>query len=236
MPAELTIIIPAKNEEHYLGGLLDSLAAQDYELMPATRILVADGGSTDRTRKVAESYRDRLNLKVIEGGSPAAGRNRGAELADTPYLLFVDADVVLRPHSIRRAMYYMKNRGWHAAATNIICKTGNFLDEVYLFVVNTGGRVMSYGPAGFLLFDRQKFLELGGFDPKIAFAEDVVLTRRLKRSKFGYIPGSVFTSNRRFQKMGYLRVALLWLKTAVNLFNPRFYYRDHSYWDYDVSK
>ena len=60
MGAELTIVIPAKNEVAMLPRLLDSLARQDYEGMAETRVIVADAGSTDGTVEVALSFRDRL--------------------------------------------------------------------------------------------------------------------------------------------------------------------------------
>ncbi len=47
MQAELTIVIPAKNECEMLPKLLNSLCQQDYEGMGQTRVIVADAGSTD---------------------------------------------------------------------------------------------------------------------------------------------------------------------------------------------
>ena len=127
--------------------------------------------------------------------------------------------------------------GCHAVTANVLCKSGIFLDEWYLFTLNTLGRFLGFGTGMFLLFDREKFWELGGFDPRIVFAEDIHLTLQVGRKRFGYVPGYVLTDNRRFRKMGYSKVAWLWLRTLVNLFNNRFYYRDHrSYWDHRVSE
>ncbi|MGA2005716.1 MAG: glycosyltransferase, partial [Terriglobales bacterium] len=57
--AEVSIIVPARNEELSLGDCLQSLVAQTgvtYE------IIVVDDGSTDRTREIAESF---SNVKVV---------------------------------------------------------------------------------------------------------------------------------------------------------------------------
>ena len=84
----LSIVIPTKNEENYLPRLLESIRSQvfsDYE------VIVADAASTDRTREVAVKF----GAKVVEGGLPGPGRNRGAEAAQGDRLLFLDADVVL---------------------------------------------------------------------------------------------------------------------------------------------
>src|SRR5437773_523312 len=100
--SELTIVIPAKNEAKLIPRLLTSLTKQDYSKMSSTRVLVADANSTDGTPEIALSFRDRLNLSVIPGGMPSVGRNQGAAQADTPYLLFLDADIELADRSLVR--------------------------------------------------------------------------------------------------------------------------------------
>ena len=70
-----------------------------------TRVLVADANSTDGTPEIVLSFRDRMRVEVIPGGMPSVGRNNGARLADTKYVLFLDADIELASDSlIRRAL------------------------------------------------------------------------------------------------------------------------------------
>ena len=79
--------------------------------MASTRVLVADAGSTDGTVEVALGFRDRLKVEVVAGGLPSVGRNAGARLATTKYVLFLDADVELpEPTLLRRAMWRMERR------------------------------------------------------------------------------------------------------------------------------
>jgi len=82
-----------------------------------------------------------------------------------------------------------------------------------------------------MLFDRERFNELGGFDVRIHFAEDYHLSKQVARSRFGIVRGGVYTTNRRFQKMGHARVARLFLATAFNFWNKKFFLRDHKYWE-----
>jgi len=84
----VSIIIPTFNEEIYLPRLLESIGKQDFD---DYEVIVADNHSHDRTRSVARSH----GARVVEGGVPGIGRNRGAEAARGEYLLFVDADTVL---------------------------------------------------------------------------------------------------------------------------------------------
>ncbi|HXX02407.1 MAG TPA: glycosyltransferase, partial [Candidatus Acidoferrales bacterium] len=82
----------------------------------------------------------------------------------------------------------------------------------------------------FMLFDRKKFWELGGFHEQILFAEDYRLSQKVERKRFAIVRGGVYTTNRRFKRMGHLRVGWLFLKTAMNYWNEKYFLRDHKYW------
>jgi glycosyltransferase involved in cell wall biosynthesis len=83
---------------------------------------VADAGSTDGTPEVVMGFRDRLQVEVIPGEMPAVGRNSGAALAQTPYVLFLEADVELASDTlIRRAMESAREKDLHCVITNILC-------------------------------------------------------------------------------------------------------------------
>jgi hypothetical protein len=82
----------------------------------------------------------------------------------------------------------------------------------------------------FMMFDTRKFHELGGFDERVHFAEDYRLSSQVERRRFKIVRGGVYTTNRRFQKMGHLRIAWLFLWTALNFWNESHFLRDHHYW------
>jgi glycosyltransferase involved in cell wall biosynthesis len=234
-PNELTIVIPAKNEAKLIPRLLTSLTNQDYSKMSSTRVLVADANSTDGTPEIVMSFRDRLNVGVIRGGMPSYGRNQGAAQADTPYVLFLDADIELADNSlIRRCMEKVQRKQLHCATTNILCKDGSWVDKLFY-----GGtdffQYLSYlhrpfATGMFMLFDRKKFWEFGGFHEQILFAEDYRLSQKVERKRFAIVRGGVYTTNRRFQRMGHLRVGWLFLWTAMNFWNEKYFLRDHKYW------
>src|SRR5262252_6783039 len=117
---ELTIVIPAKNEAELLPRLLESIAQQDSPGIRETTVYVADANSTDGTPDLALSFRDRIDVRVIPGGLPSAGRNAGARVAITPYVLFLDADMELADRTlIRRALELMMRKKLHCVTTNI---------------------------------------------------------------------------------------------------------------------
>ena len=236
LKSDLTIVIPATNEAAMILNLLTSLTNQDYPAMRTTRVLVADAASTDDTCKIVRSFSDRLNIAVIPGGLPSIGRNAGAALADTPYVLCLDADIELASNLlIRTAIETAQRKSLHCVTTNIVCRYGNFADKT-LYVGNNMFQQLSrlhkpFSTGMFMLFDRQRFQELGGFHQQIHFAEDYQLSKQVARNRFGIVRGGVFTTNRRFQKMGHAKVARLFFAAAVNSWNPRFFLRDHKYWE-----
>src|SRR5438067_11434986 len=131
LASELTIVIPAKNEAKLIPRLLTSLTNQDYSKMSSTRVLVADANSTDGTPEIVRSFGDRLNVSLIRGGMPSVGRNQGAAQADTPYVLFIDADIELAdPTLMRRCIERAQRKELHCVTTNILCNEG-WLDKVF---------------------------------------------------------------------------------------------------------
>jgi glycosyltransferase involved in cell wall biosynthesis len=198
-------------------------------------VLVADANSTDGTPEVVLGFRDHLNVSVIRGGMPSVGRNQGAALAETQYVLFLDADIELaHPSVIRRAVELAQHKQLHCVTTNIICSQGNWMDKLF-YAGNDLFQHLSrlhhpFATGMFMLFDRKKFWELGGFHEQVAFAEDYLLSQQVARSRFGIVRGGVYSTNRRFKKMGHMRVGWLFLRTAMNYWNEKFFLRDHKYW------
>jgi len=203
--------------------------------MSSTRVLVADANSSDGTPAIVRSFRDRLNVSVIPGGMPSVGRNRGAAQADTPYILFIDADIELAdPSLVRHCLERAQGKNLHCVTTNILCRDGSWLDKA----VYAGCDVFQYlsylhrsfATGMFMLFDRKRFWDLGGFDERVNYGEDYLLSQQVERKRFAIVRGGVYTTNRRFQKMGHLRVGWLFLKTAMNYWNEKHFLRDHKYW------
>jgi len=109
---EISIIVPARNEEATLGDCLASLIAQTGV---AFEIIMVDDGSSDRTREMAQSF---AKVQVISAGPLPdgwTGKNHaviaGAKEARAQWLLFTDADTVHLPGSLARALAEAKREG-----------------------------------------------------------------------------------------------------------------------------
>ncbi len=176
-----------------------------------------------------------MNVSVIRGGMPSVGRNRGAAQAESQYVLFLDADIELADTTLlRRCMERAQTGQLHCVTTNILCRDGSWIDRLF-YAGNDFFQYLSclhrpFATGMFMLFETRKFRELGGFHEKVLFAEDYLLSQQVERKRFAIVRGGVYTTNRRFQRMGHLRVGWLFLKTAMNFWNEDYFLRDHKYW------
>ncbi|MBD2109970.1 glycosyltransferase family 2 protein [Nodosilinea sp. FACHB-13] len=93
---KISVIIPCFNTAPFIGQQLEALTKQT---VAPYEVIVADNGSTDNSRTVAEQYSDRLsNLKVIDAAGmqgASHARNAGAKAATSDYLAFCDADDIV---------------------------------------------------------------------------------------------------------------------------------------------
>ena len=109
---ELTVIVPARNEEDCLGDCLQSLVSQSediFELGKDWDLIVVDDHSTDRTAEIARGF---AGVTVMAGGKLEPGWTGKANAVWTAarrargrWLLFTDADTIHEPGDLRRAMH-----------------------------------------------------------------------------------------------------------------------------------
>ncbi|HME58936.1 MAG TPA: glycosyltransferase family 2 protein [Terracidiphilus sp.] len=109
---ELTVIVPARNEEECLADCLQSLVSQSEEIFKLGcdwELLVVDDHSTDRTAEIARSF---AGVTVLEAGKLEegwTGKNNAiwtaAKRARGRWLLFTDADTLHEPGNLHRALH-----------------------------------------------------------------------------------------------------------------------------------
>jgi glycosyltransferase involved in cell wall biosynthesis len=231
----VTIVIPCKNEEKYIGHLLDSLSQQAN--IGNTRILIADADSTDTTIDIIKLYDDVLNVEVIKGGPVSVGRNNGAKLVTTPYILFLDADVRLfHPSTIYDAVNKMEAYNLDLLTANIKNYGGHLRASFLFWKFNLVNKIMTkktpFAIGAFFLTRRSKFEEFGGFPNKYETSEDYILSKQYDPTKFMILDHYFGQDERRFTKLGYL--GMVWYMT-INFFNrnnlKHFEKAKVNYWD-----
>ncbi|MBU4141610.1 glycosyltransferase [Patescibacteria group bacterium] len=201
----LSIIIPALNEEKYLSRLLDSIKNQDFK---DYEIIVADAGSTDRTKEIAKNY----GAKVVKGGMPAAGRNAGAKAARGKILLILDADVILPKGSLKKAIIEFQDRKLDIASIPLDPITNKKLVKLlfncfYNIPITILERIVPYGAMG-ILAKNSIYKAIKGYDEKLMLCEDHDFVRRAaKKGKFRVLTSiNISVSVRRFNQDGWLKL------------------------------
>ena len=235
MEKELTIVIPCRNEEEYIGRLLEEISLQG---VGATEIILADAKSTDRTVEEAKltALQLGLKLKTAPGGLPARGRNQGAFLAKTRYILFVDADVTFtNKFSLLDCLEKIKEGDYDMMSTTPVYRgDGNVRASLLFFMNKISTKWLSkrnpFAIGAFTLVKREKFEELGGYDEEVKHTEDWLLSKKISPDKFLLVPDLITQDDRRFRKFGYWNmVKLIWFNW-INRNNREYYLNDAGYW------
>jgi glycosyltransferase involved in cell wall biosynthesis len=222
---QLSVIIPARNEEDCVGGCLWSLVRQQepgFELGNEWEILLVNDGSTDGTKALAESF---AGVTVLEAGPPprdwtgkANAAWTGAQAARGEWLLFTDADTVHEPGSAQRAVAEAERHGVgmlsysprqlvkglaQRAVMPLIF--GDLAATYAPAKVNDPGNYVAAANGQFLLVRRDTYEKIGGHAAvKSAILEDVELARIAKHRRLGlrfrYAPEQV--SARMYRSFG----------------------------------
>ena len=179
---QASVIVPVRNGEKTLGRTLHAISAS--QGVARLEVIVVDDGSSDSSAAIASSF----SCKVIccgQGAGPAAARNRGAEAASAPKLIFVDADVFVRPDTLSRLINALDD--WPAAFATYDPEplNRNFATLLYhalscLSLEDTGELTpVFYSYCASIRKDL--FLRMGGFDTSFTSAtfEDMELGWRL---------------------------------------------------------
>jgi len=215
----LSIIIPALNEEKYVGALLESIKKQPFT---PYEVILADAGSTDKTKEIAANY----GAKVVQGGMPGPGRNSGAKNAQGDFLLFLDADVVLPDNFLQNAFSEIEENFYDLATCAIEPDSGLGIDKAIYHSFSLYMRLNSLTnpvAAGSCIFiTRRLFERIGGFDSKVTLAEDFDLVKRASHFRPLHILKSVnvIVSVRRLEKEG--RITFVKKALVVGLYRTLF--------------
>lgn len=98
----VSIIVPIYNTERFLKECLESILNQTYTEI---ELLLIDDGSSDSSGKICDTYAkidSRIRVVHQENRGASAARNRGMDLSQGEYIIFVDADDVVGPHMVER--------------------------------------------------------------------------------------------------------------------------------------
>jgi glycosyltransferase involved in cell wall biosynthesis len=204
---DISVIIPALNEEKYLPRCLNSLVGQSRK--EGVEIIVVDGGSTDHTIRVAKECAHKV---LIEPARPVgAARNIGAKHAEGEVLAFIDADTIASEDWLEEVAATFSKSGAVGVTGPTLPYEGTHFDNI-AYQVATGWvqrfslRLGRPHVAGFnCAYRRNAFWDAGGFDEDRVLLEDVMLSLRMRhQGRILFNPHMIaYTSLRRIEKYGY---------------------------------
>ncbi|MCB0712944.1 MAG: TIGR04283 family arsenosugar biosynthesis glycosyltransferase [Ignavibacteriae bacterium] len=197
--SQLSIIIPALDEEENLPRLFESLAPL---LQFDIEIIVVDGGSTDQTAEVVRVG----GAKLI---SAERGRGRqllaGGVIASGRLFLFLHADSLVTAKAIEDIQISLANPDFRIALFRLRFDSPRLIYRLYSFFARFDSLWTTFGDQG-LLIDRDFYNQLGGF-PSTSLFEDVLLLRRARREgRIEKFKGEIITSTRRYREGGAVRL------------------------------
>ena len=212
-PTTFTVIIPAHNEEKYIGKCLRAIeSAAKYVYPDRVEMIVVANRCDDKTADIA----GRLGAKVIENGDKciAAVRNAGVKAASGEIIVTIDADSLMTKYSlleIKENLQSGKVIGGGADPKFDRMSVGIAFSALYVAInllpimIKNGGYLSG---AMFWCYKRD-FLNIGGFDESLVSLEDMDFAVRLK--KYGKSKGLKYatlkrsyitTSSRKFDEFG----------------------------------
>ena len=226
---KISFVIPAYNEEEYLGKCLDSVTKESRGREQDVEIIVVNNASTDGTRAVAERY---PNVTIVDEQKKGIvfARHAGYAASHGELIANVDADTMLTPGWIDATLaefeknprlvtlsgpfiYYDLSKG-SRVLVNIFYGTtyGAYLLNRFVF------RVGSVVQGGNFVVRRDALVKIGGYNTNIVFyGEDTDIARRM--SKIGDVKFTfalpIYSSGRRLAKEG---IVTMGARYALNYF------------------
>lgn len=208
-----SVIIPAHNEEKYIGKCLQAVkSAAKYVGDAKTEIIVVANRCTDKTVAIAKHY----GAKVVinEEKCIAAIRNAGVREAKGEIIVTIDADSLMTKYSLREIKFLLDSGNYVGGGTNpkfdrmsvgIAFSSAYVAMNLIPIMMKNGGYLSG---AMFWLYKRD-FDAIGGFDETLVSLEDMDFAVRLKKlgdkrgQKYGTLKRSyILTSSRKFDEFG----------------------------------
>lgn len=218
---DVSVVIPAYNEEKYIGSCLKSLVKQKTDLN--YEVIVVDNNSDDETVKIAESFKDKVNLRIVTEKRQGRGvaRATGFSKAKGEIILSTDADAILPTDWIKTLT---TDLGGTIIATTTSCKTVDLppLQNFFFSIIQPSATILfrlffgHYWLAGFsFAISKSVYIKSGGFNPNLQALEDADLASRVaKLGKIKFINKPVIFSGRRFKK-GLISGLFEYIKTFI---------------------
>jgi rSAM/selenodomain-associated transferase 2 len=207
MTTRLTIVMPTLNEASRIVAQMQALRGLRAR---GVELIVADGGSTDRTERLARSGADAV---LVSPRGRARQMNHGALEANGDVLLFLHADTTLPADALEAIDAALADPQAMWGRFDITIDGDSPVLKWVAWAMNLRSRATGIATGDQAMFvRRQAFQRVGGFPPQ-PLMEDIELSKRLRKlSRPVALRQRVTTSGRRWERNGVWRtIVLMWL-------------------------
>jgi succinoglycan biosynthesis protein ExoA len=195
----VSVIVPCYNEEKTISHLLDAIYAQTYP-RNELEVVIADGLSSDRTRRVIEAYQlehPDLAIRIIDNEKRAipSGLNRGIEASSGRYIVRMDAHSCPEQNYIQRCIDGLdRGAGDNVGGIWLIRPGDNsWLAKSIAMAAShplgagdaryrIGGKAQEVDTVPFGAYKKELFTKVGMFDETLLTNEDYELNTRIRQS------------------------------------------------------
>jgi glycosyltransferase involved in cell wall biosynthesis len=205
-PMKISVIIPARNEESFIGGCLESVLIAAENFAGDVEVIVCLNRCTDKTEEIARSY----GAAVVseEGKNMARIRNRGAEAATGDVIVTIDADSRMSTNMLREIAQKLSTGKYIGGGVMMLPERVSL--GILATIVAMVPLIVIHRVSGGLFWClREDFEALRGFNESWVSVEDVDFAKRLKAhgKRVGkrfktIIRANIVTSCRKFDKFG----------------------------------
>ena len=179
---KISIVVPAFNEERLLSQSLAQMkSATDVFIRQGweTELIVCDNNSTDRTADIAREAGARVVFEPVN--QIARARNRGATAASGDWLIFVDADSYPSAGLFEEVAEQIQSGRCLAGGTTVRMDEKHWVAEFFTWLWNSSSRMGHWLAGSFIFIEAAAFRSVGGFSNELFAAEELDLSKRLKR-------------------------------------------------------
>ncbi len=195
---DISVIVPAWNEEHELPATLERLREALAALGRSHELIVVDDASTDRTAELAQRFG--AHVEHVQKRQIAAVRNAGARVARGRYLVFVDADTRVADATLAAAVRELDAGAVGGGALVLLEGPMPWIIKPSFMIFTMVWRHLGYAAGCFVWCRKSDFDAVGGFDESFYASEEVWLSKALMgRGRFGLVEPAVVSSGRKLR-------------------------------------
>jgi len=179
MAAMISFIVPAHNEERWIGKCLDSIHTAMEGVAEPYEVIVVDDASSDSTRQIAEQMG--ACILRVEHRKISAVRNAGAQVAGGEKFFFVDADTQVNERAVSAALATLRAGAVGGGCLIDLEGLTPMWARIVLFFAVLVARLLRWACGCFVFCTREAYVATGGFSESMYAGEDLAFVQALKK-------------------------------------------------------